>query len=111
LVPEASDTLIFATDPESAVAKSLAEHVPVWAVGLVTAAVPVPEVLATNGESVFRSKFVAVTTVPVSVLVGAATPVRQVAAMAAFAEPKRRLLETSNPRLPIVPSFLKLLIA
>jgi hypothetical protein len=93
------------------VARILTEHVPECAFGLVTAAVPVPATLLTNGDSVFPSKLVAVTSVPVKVvLAGAAKPVRHVAAMAAFADPKIKLPDTSSPRLPSVPIFFRVLM-
>jgi hypothetical protein len=101
---------MFATERASAVARSLAEHVPVSAFGLVTAAVPVPEVVVLNGERLFPSKLVAVTSVPVKVLVGTATPARQVAATAAFAEPRIKLPEMSSPTLPTVPIFFSVFI-
>jgi hypothetical protein len=79
--------------------------------GLVTATVPVPATLLMNGERVFPSKLVAVTSVPVKVvLVGAASPVRHVAAVAAFADPKIKLPDTSSPKLPSVPIFFRVLI-
>jgi hypothetical protein len=70
-----------------------------------------PEVVVTNGDSELPSKLVAVSSLPDSGLEGAAVPVRQVADTAALAEPKMRELETSSPRVPIAPSFLRLLMA
>src|SRR6476620_666503 len=110
LVPDCSGADILATDPESAVTWSLTEQSPVWNLELEMLAVPVPEVLLTNG-TMEPSKLVAATTVvPASVLVGVAVLGLHVTALAACDEANIRPPDSITPTAPAVPSFFNLLI-